>query len=89
MALTSYERLRMTHRALLSPRAPSLPQLLADLPARLDEIAAERPALKNEVDASRPSLARIAAYVAAAPAADARRAAEGVHRALAPLFPGQ
>ena len=79
----------MTHRALLQTTSPHLRQLLADLPAHLDRIVAERPALQDEVDATRPGLERIAAYLAAGPAADEQRAAEGVHRALAPLFPGQ
>jgi hypothetical protein len=89
MALTSYERLRMTHRTLLRQRFPSLRQLLTELPDYLDLVVADRPALKDEVDATRQSLDRIAAYLAVAPAVDEQRVAEGLHRALAPLFPGQ
>lgn len=91
MALTSYERLRMTHRALLQPHspAPNSTQLLAELPALLKRIAADRPALKDEVDAVRQSLHPIAAYVNTTLAVDHRRVAEGLHRALSPLFPCQ
>jgi hypothetical protein len=91
MSLTSYERLRMTHRALLQrpSAAPVLHQLLAELPTHLDLIVADRPALKDEVETTRQYLDRIAAYVATTPAVDEKRVAEGLHRALSPLFPGQ
>ncbi|HEX8504430.1 MAG TPA: hypothetical protein VF630_03605 [Hymenobacter sp.] len=91
MSLTSYERLRMTHRTLLQrpSAAPVLHRLLAELPTHLDHIVADRPALKDEVETTRQYLDRIAAYVATAPAVDQQRVAEGLHRALSPLFPGQ
>ncbi len=79
----------MTHRTLLQQRSPVLNQLLADLPAHLDSVVADRPALKDEVDATRQFLDRIATYMATAPAVDEQQVAEGVRRALAPLFPGQ
>jgi hypothetical protein len=91
MSLTSYERLRMTHRTLLQrPSAvPVLQRLLAEIPTHLDFIVADRPALRDEVEASRQYLDRIAAYVATTSAVDEHRVAEGLHRALSPLFPGQ
>lgn len=91
MSLTSYERLRMTHRTLLQrpSSAPSLHQLVAELPTHLDLIVADRPALKEEVETTRHTLGKIATYLATAPAVDEKRVAEGLHRALSPLFPCQ
>lgn len=91
MALTSYERLRMTHRALPQQHSsvPDSKKLLAELPAILKRIAAERPALKDEVEVVRHSLRPIAAYVDATLAVDNRRVAQALYQTLSPLFPGQ
>lgn len=88
MSLTSYERLRITHRTLLKqPQTEAdLRNLLAALPDYLDNIATARPALVDEVDASRQTLQRLQNHVAASKYADPQKVVEYLHEALAPLF---
>jgi hypothetical protein len=88
MSVTSYERLRMTHRTLLqeTPTATALRDLLEELPGHLDSIATTRPALADEVEAGRQYLQRLQAHVAASWPVDEHRVAQSLHRVLAPLF---
>lgn len=88
MPVTSYERLRITHRTLLQqpPTATALRHLLAELPAHLDGIANTRPALANEVASSRDLLQRISTYVTTSTHIDEEQVVQGLHRVLSPLF---
>ena len=88
MPVTSYERLRITHRTLLQqpPTATALRHLLDELPAHLDGIVTTRPALVNEIASSRDLLQRISTYVTTSKHIDEEQVVQGVHRALAPLF---
>ena len=88
MEVTTYERLRITHRTLLQP--PLTPtafrQLVQELPARLDAIAAQRPGLQDEVAGCRDYVVRLSAYLAGHAEVDHARLVEGLHRCLASLF---
>ena len=90
MSVTSYERLRITHRTLLHqpPTKASLQHLLEELPGHLDSIASTRPALVDEVEASRQYLQRLQAHLAANKPVDEEKVVQSLHNALAPLFAG-
>ncbi|TGE29399.1 hypothetical protein [Hymenobacter metallicola] len=89
MSMTSYERLRIKHRALLSqpPNEDALRDLLSELPAQLKDIAHNRPALEEEVDHSQQQLQQIKRHMTRGQLATTESIARGVHEALAPLFP--
>ncbi|MFD2717777.1 hypothetical protein ACFST9_03560 [Hymenobacter monticola] len=88
MQVTTYERLRITHRTLLqSPLKPAaFQQLVEELPARLDDIAVQRPGLREEVAGCRDYVKRLSAYLAGHADADHARLLEGLHRCLSSLF---
>ncbi|MBF9239441.1 hypothetical protein I2I05_18760 [Hymenobacter sp. BT683] len=90
MSITSYERLRITHRTLLRqpPSEGALRDLLAELPAHLNDIASIRPALEAEVDYSRQQVQRIQECLTPGRLATTKPLALGLHAALAPLFAG-
>ncbi|MBF9223021.1 hypothetical protein [Hymenobacter ruricola] len=88
MLLTTYERLRITHRTLLHPPlAPAaFRQLVQELPAHLNDIEAQRPGLQNEVAGCRDYVERLAGYLAGHADVDHVLLVEGLHRCLASLF---
>ena len=90
MPVTSYERLRILHRSLLSKplSEEALQELLANLPAYLDNIVSIRPALETEVDSSRQQLQHIQGHITRQwpKLNDKEKVAKGLHEALAPLF---
>jgi hypothetical protein len=88
MLVTTYERLRITHRTLLQPplRPAAFRQLVQELPAHLDDIEAQRPGLRDEVAGCRDYLGRLSAYLASHADPDHARLVEGLHRCLAILF---
>lgn len=88
MLVTTYERLRITHRTLLQPPlAPAaFRQLVQELPARLDDIEAQRPGLRNEVANCRDYVVRLGAYIAGHDDVDHVRLVAGLYDCLAALF---
>ena len=88
MLVTTYERLRITHRTLLQStlRPAAFRQLVQELPAHLDDIEAQRPGLRDEVAGCRDYVKRLSAYLAGHAEADHTRLLEGLHRCLATLF---
>lgn len=88
MLITTYERLRITHRTLLQPlmKSTAFRQLVQELPAHLDDIEAQRPGLHDEVAGCREYVARLGLYLAGHADVDHARLVEGLHQCLASLF---
>lgn len=90
MSVTSYERLRITHRTLLkNPPTPlALEALLEVLPGYLQEIAVIRPALVDEVDACQQRLRQVHKQLGRKDSVDMGTLIKDLHQTLSPLFAG-